>query len=140
MPVEPGTRRGRAARPVTGRLRLTDAAGPSQLGGNVWYDTDEDGILDPDEPRADGEVTVELLDLTGVVLRTSPPALGAYFDGVPPGTYRIRFVIPVGYGFTAPDQGSDEMFDSDVTGGGTTDLITFGGGIDMSWNAGLVEL
>ena len=119
---------------------LIASSGPSQLGGNVWYDTDEDGILGSNEPRANGEVTVELLDLTGAVLRTSTPAVGAYFYGVPPGIYRIRFVIPAGYGFTAANQGADEMLDSDVTGGGTTDLITYGGGIDMSWNAGLVEL
>jgi protocatechuate 3,4-dioxygenase beta subunit len=109
------------------------------LGGWVWYDGNQNGIREPGELLAGAEVTVQLLDPTGVVLDTTTPVNGQYsFTALPVGSFRVRFLIPAGLDFTIPNQGSDETRDSDVTGQGTTDLIAFTGITDLTWNAGII--
>src|SRR5262249_34077170 len=47
------------------------------------------------------------------------------FSSVSPGQYRVQFVLPAGYLFTAQDQGSDDGIDSDPsTTTGLTDYVT----------------
>ncbi len=59
-----------------------DGAPPIQLGDRVWWDTDRDGIQDPDEPGTPG-VTVSLVNDEGNVLeRTTGPEGQYFFDAL----------------------------------------------------------
>ncbi len=95
----------------------------ASLGNFVWYDVDQDGIQDADEPGVGG-VTVELLNSTGTVLRTTTTdALGQYqFNDLTPNTpYRVRFTLPTGYTFTTNNAGTDDYINSDAgRGAGST--------------------
>jgi serine-aspartate repeat-containing protein C/D/E len=84
---------------------------PVLLAGMVYVDGDRDCIRDPGEPPLAG-VTIELLDASGNKLRsTLTDAQGQYrFEGLPPGTYTLRQVQPVGYldgGVVAGTAGGD---------------------------------
>ncbi len=91
----------------------------------VWNDRNADGIQDPDglddilgtaddEVGIDG-VTVRLLDGSGTqVATTTTSGGGLYSFIVPAGTYRVDFVLPVGYVFSPANQGSDDALDSDA--------------------------
>ncbi len=77
------------------------------IGNRVWVDRNGDGLQGE---RPLGGVQVVLLTERGrrardAAGRTVPPATtdrrGRYvFDGLAPGRYRVRFVLPVGYRFT----------------------------------------
>ncbi len=68
------------------------------IGGTVWRDTDEDGLLDPDEPRLPG-VSVDLIRDDGdgvrepgepVIATVTTDQNGDYvFEGLPPGNYLV---------------------------------------------------
>ncbi|MAU00242.1 MAG: hypothetical protein CL608_24140 [Anaerolineaceae bacterium] len=70
-----------------------------RLGNRIWFDTDNDGLLDAGE-QAVANVLVELLDalgnpvispVTGLPITTTTDATGRYvFDSIPPGTYIVR--------------------------------------------------
>jgi hypothetical protein len=111
------------------------------LGGWVWEDRDGDGIMQPNEPRLYG-VLVQLLDDTGSLLHTKVTAGdGSYgFDTGSGGPLRIRFEAPVGWTFTLPDLGIDDLLDSDAdTVTGETALITppFDSLDEERWSAGI---
>jgi uncharacterized repeat protein (TIGR01451 family) len=69
------------------------------LGNQVWYDANNDGLLDGGELGAPG-VTVRLLDAagTGVLGTTTTDAGGYYtFTALLPGTYRVEIDVPAAY-------------------------------------------
>jgi large repetitive protein len=116
--------------------------GAVRLGDFVWVDTDGDGRQDLDEPGVP-DVTVELLDSTGTVLRTDvTDANGKYlFDNVASGEYEIRFVLPAGFEFTTPNAGSNDAVDSDadtITGETGPITVVVGQDDDLTWDAGLI--
>ncbi|GAB4222361.1 MAG: hypothetical protein Kow0062_19400 [Acidobacteriota bacterium] len=95
------------------------------LGGVVWEDADGDGIRETTEARL-GNIRVELLDDAQVVRRVAyTDASGTYrFEVDHSSVYFIRFVAPDGYVFTTPDQGPDDLIDSDAhQPSGETDSI-----------------
>ena len=65
-----------------------------------------------------------------VIAVTQTGGHGAYqFNGIQPGSYWIRFVVPDGYSVTERDQGGDDNLDSDADPDtGYTALITVGQG------------
>ncbi|OQX01179.1 MAG: hypothetical protein BWK80_60505, partial [Desulfobacteraceae bacterium IS3] len=106
--------------PGENSLLLPDAgmllpAGTASLGDYVWYDTDNDGIQDPDEPGISG-VTVSLRNNDGTVLATArTDGSGFYqFEGLAPGNYAVSFSLPTGYRFTSSNQGNSDTSDSDA--------------------------
>lgn len=117
--------------------------GRAILGDLVWEDKNKNGIQDPGEPGIAG-VTVELLDASGAVIaRDTTDANGQYgFVDLPPGTYRLRFILPADYAFSGKNQGPDASLDSDAdTVLGETVLITLTAGqSDGTWDAGIYRI
>lgn len=113
---------------------------PSSLGDFVWEDLNGNGLQDPGEPGIPN-VTVRLLDENDNELAsTSTDGDGFYsFTNLDPGNYRVVFVAPAGYVFTLPNQGNNDLIDSDANPAtGRTDLISLASGVDdMSVDAGL---
>jgi len=89
------------------------------IGDFVWEDLDCDGIQDYGEPGIPG-VIVELYDCTGVpIASTTTDSEGKYYftlysDYPTTRNLCIKFVAPVGYYFTSPNQGADDDVDSDA--------------------------
>ena len=89
------------------------------LGGQVWYDTNQNGIQDAAEPGVPG-MYVELFpnsDCTGSGVDNGiTDANGFYlFPDVVSGPYCLEFSnIPAGWVIAPRDQGSDDSVDSDV--------------------------
>ena len=96
------------------------------LGDFVWNDLNGNGVQDSGEPGVPN-VTVQLLNCSGTMLaQTTTDAGGLYlFANLSPGGYRVRFVPPVGYGFTTPNAGLDDARDSDANAAtGVSDCAT----------------
>jgi hypothetical protein len=114
------------------------------LGGLAWEDRDGDGVRQPDEPLRYG-MLVHLLNHTGLILQTTMTwGDGSYrFDVGSGGPLRIRFEAPEGWIFTSPDEGVDDLLDSDAdTVTGETALITppFDVLDEERWSAGVQRL
>lgn len=112
------------------------------IGDTVWFDEDQDGIQDAGEPGIAG-VTVNLLDCSNVQVATMTTDANGYylFAGLLPGDYKVEFVAPEGYVFTAQNQGTDDAIDSDAdpVTGRTMCTTLEGGETDVTWDAGLYE-
>ncbi|MFN8487769.1 MAG: SdrD B-like domain-containing protein [Caldilineaceae bacterium] len=68
------------------------------LGNRVWYDANNNGLLDGSEQGIDN-VAVHLLDSAGAtVLATTTTANGGYyrFDNLPAGSYQVEVLTPAG--------------------------------------------
>jgi len=89
--------------------------GPARLGDFVWLDIDRDGIQDPGEVGIPG-VTVIVTGNTNdpYADTTVTNSNGLYLFWVPPGTYKVTFVTPVGtYMLSPQNQGGNDALDSD---------------------------
>ena len=125
---------------VLGASTLTDNDGYAptwDIGDRVWYDTDKDGIQDPDEPGI-FNVAVSLSGTNGkgqpVNLSTVTDGSGAYaFPDLLPGTYTVTFTAPSGYTITQKDATGSlttlaDSFDSDADPGtGATPAVVLTG-------------
>ncbi|MDX1929340.1 MAG: SdrD B-like domain-containing protein [Pirellulaceae bacterium] len=71
---------------------------PGSIAGHVLVDTDGNCIVDAVGDRYLEDVTVQLLDSNGVVIRTTKTDVGGNyrFDDLPIGTYSVREVQPSG--------------------------------------------
>lgn len=83
-----------------GAVSLLAQEAPVEIGNRVWFDADQDGIQDADEPAIAG-VTVELRDADGTVVATkTTDAEGDYIfrsdeDGFDvTGAYTVAFIQP----------------------------------------------
>jgi SdrD B-like domain len=115
--------------------------GAYSVGDTVWRDHNGDGLLDAGDSGMAG-VTVELLGQdSSVIATTVTSTAGRYsFDGLPAGTYKIKFSkLPGGLVFTARAAGDNTAVDSDAYPSGVTALFTVGNDnpADMSIDAGL---
>jgi len=89
---------------------------PASIGDFVWYDMNQNGIQEPDEPGISA-VNVELYDSTGDTLTAmaTTDEEGFYaFTGLAPGVYLLAFDPPEGYEFSPQNQGDDDALDSDA--------------------------
>ena len=95
------------------------------IGDLVWDDANANGFQDFGEQGVSG-VAVSLLGGTGSVLvTTNTDSSGRYsFGNLGAGTYRVRFSSPLGFAFSAADQGLDDRYDSDADADGLTDRDT----------------
>ena len=115
----------------------------AKVGDKVWFDQNENGLQDPGEPgKGNVVVTLSGNDDQGnpLTLSTVTDAAGMYlFDPIPPGTYKLTFVLPQGYHFTLPNVGANEEVDSDVDTltGMTTFFTLLDGDCILSWDAGI---
>ena len=112
------------------------------LGDFVWWDLDEDGVQDADEPGLKG-VTVTLKDASDAVVATTvTDDDGAYsFTDLEPGDYTVVFTLPGSdWSFSPQDQGGDDALDSDADPAtGASPTITLASGEDNDTiDAGLV--
>src|SRR6185295_4589203 len=115
----------------------------TDLGDYVWYDTDHDGIQEPEEKGIAG-VTVRLYDSTGttILATTQTDGSGFYsFSNIDVGSYVVGFVTPAGYQFTTQDVGGNtgisDGFDSDAnTGTGKTAAVSVTG-VHVTVDAGM---
>ena len=106
---------------ISGDNNLTVDAGfykPASLGDFVWNDTDGDGVQDAGEPGIPG-VLVTLTGVTGnntpVTLTATTDANGKYtFNDLIPGTYKVTFTKPAGFGASPKDLGGNDTADSDA--------------------------
>jgi len=129
---------------------------PVEIGNRVWFDADQNGVQDADEP-AIGGVTVDLYDSTGTTLigtTTTDSAGEYYFDVNPDTTYVVKFVKPTTgnwsnatFGdipwseltFTDQAVGPNRAIDSNAdTDGNATVVVGGPGQNDHTIDAGLV--
>ncbi|MEM2129208.1 MAG: SdrD B-like domain-containing protein [Candidatus Bathyarchaeia archaeon] len=80
----------------------------------VWNDLNKNGIQDPDEPWIQG-VTIELYKSDGTFVTSAVTDEHGWvkFEGLAPGLYYEKIVLPQGYVLSPKDQGSDDELDSD---------------------------
>ncbi|MEO8606576.1 MAG: SdrD B-like domain-containing protein [Chloroflexota bacterium] len=114
----------------------------ASIGDFVWRDINNNGVQDSGELNISG-VTVRLLNSGGTIINTTTTnASGAYsFTNLPPATYAIQVVLPVGYQFSPQDAAAaTDLTDSDVdtTTGKTINTLLDPGEADLTWDAGLV--
>ena len=112
------------------------------LGDTVWFDFNENGLYDVDEPGVGG-VTVFLINANNgsIISSAITAADGSYlFDELPAGNYSVQFVLPDGFAFTQSNQGADDTNDSDpdpVTGI-TPPLFVPLDSVDLNFDAGFI--
>ncbi len=139
--------------PGTYSVTVTDANGctstcimtlpiPAGVGDYVWLDIDYDGIQDPGEPGIPG-VTVILSgtqENTPYADTTVTNTNGFYFFPVPPGEYKVTFILPAGTDLTpsTPNAGNNDARDSDIDPVSlmTPFFVIPPGVVDLSWDAG----
>jgi hypothetical protein len=113
------------------------------IGARVWLDNTGDGVLGPGDGGVAG-VTVQLLgsESEEVLATEVTSPTGQYsFNGLPAGSYRIRFSkVPRGLTFTRPDAGNPAI-DSDADQVGMSGVFTVGSETpaDLSIDAGLTS-
>lgn len=111
------------------------------IGDMVWFDKDEDGIMDAGEAGVPGiKVILSRLDAGNALMETTTTgANGKYLFTVDPGCYKITFALPDTLRPTQAKQGNDNALDSDA------DPITYmtanfcvePGSTDLTWDAGV---
>jgi protocatechuate 3,4-dioxygenase beta subunit len=127
---------------VDAGLYLTNGALPARISDFVWYDTDNDGIQDGNEPGLAG-VTVKLFadvnqdgqpDSPTPIATTVSDGNGFYeFAGLPAGSYVAGFATPAGYTRSPQGAGGDPALDSDAdVTSGLTDTITLVAGDELT--------
>ena len=88
------------------------------VGDRAWHDINGNGLQEAGEPGLSG-VTFLLRNAatSGLVAIATSNASGTYvFAGVPPGSYYVEVVPPVGFNVTAVDVGANDALDSDFDG------------------------
>jgi len=120
-----------------------DEVAPASIGDFVFADINTNGIQEGFEPGFNN-VTVILLDAAGnPIAQQTTGANGSYlFDGLPAGTYSVRFELPfTNLVFTAQNVGGDDNVDSDadpITGQTAPITVSLGDRID-NIDAGVFE-
>jgi hypothetical protein len=99
------------------------------LGDRVWYDQNQNGIQDPNEPGYNG-ITVQLFDnatcsgmpIASTVTGPGPAGFGDgyyQFSNLLAGDYCVQFEdIPGGWAISPANQGADDALDSDANANG----------------------
>ncbi|MCB9262903.1 MAG: carboxypeptidase regulatory-like domain-containing protein [Flavobacteriales bacterium] len=114
-------------------------ANVASLGNYVWFDIDQDGYQDADEPGAPG-VTAKLYNTSNTLIQTtSTDENGKYlFTNLSAGTYYVVFVnAPAGYVFTSQSSGTDSSAANQLGKTGNISLST--GQTYLDLDAGLTS-
>jgi LPXTG-motif cell wall-anchored protein len=88
---------------------------PSRISGQIWLDSNRDGVRDPGESLISG-IKVELLNNNGDVIAVkTTTADGRYsFDDLVAGVYRVRITYPEGSAGSAQNLIADPTVNSDM--------------------------
>jgi hypothetical protein len=108
--------------------------------GTVFYDADNDGIQDPDDPVIEGAVVSAVIDGQTVVVGTD--AEGMFYFAVPPGTYEISVQIPPEHQLSPANVGNDDIVDSDGVSdglGNSVATVTLVGFFDSTTDFGFFK-
>ena len=111
------------------------------IGNYVWFDTDRDGIQDPNESPVPGVTASVMRCGSNVVLGSDiTDSKGLWLvDGLSPGEYCVVFTDPEERGWTTRNQGGDAA-DSDPDSGGQTQVVSLDPGeLDLTVDAGIVR-
>ena len=85
----------------------------AEIIGQVWEDINGNGVQDVDEPRLPGILVRLINDANMPVASSITDSFGDYtFTDVPPATYTLEFVTPVGYAVTQQEAGPSPLIDS----------------------------
>ena len=134
---------------------IVPAVVPASIGDKVFSDLDGDGIQDAGEPGIPGIIVILERVVDGVqseVTSTVTDANGEYlFEGLEPGEYCIKFLLPEGAEASPANAGTDGTADSDGITEGTVvrDGVTYqayktvattldAGEEDLTWDQGIV--
>ncbi|MEG0663996.1 MAG: SdrD B-like domain-containing protein, partial [Clostridia bacterium] len=117
----------------------------SEIGEFVWDDLNANGVYDPGEPGVNG-VTVELYDSDGITLLATTTTAnnnlnqpGYYnFANLAAGTYKVKFIPPVGYTLTNQNLGPNGSTPDPVTGF-TNDITLAINQVNTTINAGILQ-
>ncbi|GJM32429.1 MAG: hypothetical protein DHS20C18_14300 [Saprospiraceae bacterium] len=117
----------------------------SLVGDYVWLDEDQDGIQDASEMGIGGvTVIITNVDEDDPVCAdtTVTDSNGNYYFEVPPGTYKITFVQPIGLEPSPQNAGGNDAVDSDADPiMGMTEIFTIGPNeTDLTFDAGFYSL
>ncbi|MFD2329970.1 SdrD B-like domain-containing protein [Cohnella sp. GCM10020058] len=120
---------------------------PAALGDRVWLDVNGNGLQDDSEKGLNG-VTIELYNRYNALVATKVTANDAdgkpgyyAFTGLNPEDYTVKFILPAGYQFTKPAQGTDRSKDSNADSLGKTPVVSLIAGMnDKTIDAGLIPL
>jgi hypothetical protein len=116
----------------------------SQISGEVWVDSDLNGIQNPDDLFVEG-IAITLFSIANIeISSTTSDSIGQYtFSELDAGSYYLVFDTTERYSSTIPLQGSDSTLDSDITDSqvaGSTSVIILDNGInEENIDAGLID-
>ncbi len=123
------------------------------IGDRIFLDTNGNGIQDNGEEGLPNVIVQlysagndgTLFTADDVVERTEGTDQDGFyqFQNVDPGTYYLRIdqgTLPIGYGFTFPDQGGNDVADSDFNQVGTSEAFTVvaGQAMNLDFDAGIL--
>lgn len=116
----------------------------SEISGEVWVDSDLDGIQNPDDIFVEGIIVTLFADNNIEITSTTSDTLGKYaFKGLDAGLYYIVFDTTERYKSSLPLQGSDLALNSDIDDSqvqGSTGIITLqNGSHNENIDAGLID-
>ncbi|ESA34409.1 conserved repeat protein [Leptolyngbya sp. Heron Island J] len=113
----------------------TRASTFASLGGQVWDDTNFNGIQDDGESGYDNVVVHLITPDDGTIQATQTISSGGFYNFIDlaPNDYRVQVELPNSYRFTRRNRGNDDELDSDVnpvTGKTARITLTAGNNID----------
>ncbi|MCE7982229.1 MAG: hypothetical protein DYG89_13620 [Caldilinea sp. CFX5] len=113
------------------------------LGGQVWYDRNQNGRQEQSEEGMGG-IVITLLNQSGSVVATtnSDHSGGYHFLHLPAGVYQLSFTAPTTYAMTVVGQGSGSASENQpmASANARTGPITLApGAYDGSWRIGLYQ-
>lgn len=116
----------------------------SNISGEVWIDSDTDGIQNLDDQFLEGIIVTLFSNADVEILSTETDSLGKYkFIGIDAGEYYVVFESTERYITTLPLQGTNPAIDSDVDDSqapGSTNIITLVNGVNQeNIDAGLID-
>lgn len=121
---------------------ITTSTGTAKLGDRVWYDVDQDGIQDANEPSVPG-ITVILYNSAGTAIaqKTTDQNGNYYFTDLAAGSYSVGFSnLPVGFTFTTQGLGTAATgSDANPATGRTAAITLTAGQTNLDVDAGIKQ-
>ncbi len=112
------------------------------VSGTIWYDSDEDGILDPLEEGV-SNITINLIDANDAIALTTITNLDGIYTFTDPieGTYRVELIDNDTLELTQNKIGGDPTVYShfNTTDNRTDELVIINGNLYENINGGLIE-